>query len=255
MPRSTSEIDRRPRPARYYRLHLIRKLVGRLELDEIDRFLDLGCGSGSATEILASLGLKGVGIDISESAIAAARRRVPVDRVDFVVGPHHVIRGRFDLVLAVEVLEHIEDDVTALRWLRDHVTEQGHVLITVPGCSALYGARDEAVGHYRRYDLPELSEKLGAAGLEPKVLWSFGPRCFSRAYRMLTSRLRKSGARTEQHGTDKTGFTYPPGERKLMRCLWPIYSLFLPLTRLQGPFLRTRFLDANYIALCTRQGE
>jgi SAM-dependent methyltransferase len=255
MPHDVSEIDRRPRPARYYRQHLIRKLVGRLDLTRIERFLDIGCGSGSVVKILADLGLSGVGVDLSQDSIENARRAVPPDRVDLVVGDYHDVTGEFELVLAIEVLEHIEDDVAALRWMRNHTTERGRVLIAVPGCSTLYGVRDQAVGHYRRYDLPELREKLGAAGLEPDVLWSFGPRCFSSIYRMLTSRLLKRGEREAEHGTDRTGYTYPLGERTFLTWLWPVYSLFLPLTRLQGPFLRTRIFDANYIALCRRRDE
>jgi SAM-dependent methyltransferase len=59
---------------------------------------------------------------------------------------------RFDLITMIEVLEHLEDDVSAVRWLADHLEPGGHVLITTPAHQRLWTQIDEAVHHYRRYD-------------------------------------------------------------------------------------------------------
>lgn len=72
-----------------------------------------------------------------------------------------------DTVLAINVLEHIEDDVTALRTLACHVRPGGTVVMWVPGYQALYGDFDRAVGHFRRYTPRGLREAFEAAGLRP----------------------------------------------------------------------------------------
>ena len=248
------EVNRRPKPSRYYRLHLLRKLVKRLDLPDGSRFLEIGCGSGMVLEVLVGLGLRGVGVDLSAEAIEAARTLLPAESVELVVGDFRTLDGEFGLIVAAEVLEHIEDDVGALRWMRDHLADGGHVLITVPGCPKLFGERDRQVGHHRRYGREELRDKLLRAGLEPQLIWTFGPRVLSRLFRLLSRRARKRKPPAESHGTEQSGYAFPPHERKLMSRLWPLYSWLLPLTRLQAPFLRTRFLDANCIALCKKGG-
>lgn len=70
-----------------------------------------------------------------------------------------------DTVLAVNVLEHIEDDVDALRRLAGYVQPDGTVIMWVPGYQALYGDFDRSVGHYRRYTPDTLRAAFTAAGL------------------------------------------------------------------------------------------
>lgn len=72
-----------------------------------------------------------------------------------------------DTVLAVNVLEHIEDDVDALRRLAAHVRPGGTVIMWVPGYQALYGDFDRAVGHHRRYTPTTLRAAFEGAALQP----------------------------------------------------------------------------------------
>jgi len=62
------------------------------------------------------------------------------------------------------VLEHVEDDLAALRQLHDLLAEGGRLVLVVPMLPALYGGIDRAIGHYRRYRRGELAEKLAKAG-------------------------------------------------------------------------------------------
>lgn len=248
-----SEKNRRPMPCRYYRHYLIRKLIGRLELDGDSRFLDVGCGSGNVLGMLGELGLAGTGMDMSAEAIEIARRVVADTEIEAIVADFTTLEHeqRYDLVLSVEVIEHIEDDVGALRWMRDHLTDAGHLILTVPGCSKLYGEEDRANGHFRRYDRDDLRGRLVEAGLHPEVLWTFGPRINSRAFRLFARVWRKRGG-DQSHGTTRSGYAYRPGEGKAVSALWPLYAWTLPLTLLQTPFLGSRLFDANCIALCTK---
>jgi hypothetical protein len=75
-------------------------------------------------------------------------------------------RHRLDTVYCVNVLEHIEDDVAALKMFRDVIVPGGHVLIYVPAVQAAYGPLDAELGHHRRYSKRTLATAFGAAGLE-----------------------------------------------------------------------------------------
>jgi SAM-dependent methyltransferase len=80
----------------------------------------------------------------------------------------------FDLLVAFEVLEHIEDDVEALRSWARWLAPGGHVLMSMPSNPGRYGAWDEKVGHYRRYSRESLSAVLADAGFEERGVESWG---------------------------------------------------------------------------------
>jgi SAM-dependent methyltransferase len=73
-------------------------------------------------------------------------------------------------VVAINVLEHLEDDEHALAAMRSVVLPGGRVLLLVPGYPALYGEFDLAVGHLRRYTPAALRHAVEAAGLHVEVL-------------------------------------------------------------------------------------
>lgn len=93
----------------------------------------------------------------------AGRREVEVRELDLdgEVQPHEAV----DSVVAVNVLEHIEDDAAALRALGALVRPGGSIVLWVPAYPALYGDFDRKVGHHRRYTPDSLSAVAEAAGL------------------------------------------------------------------------------------------
>ena len=68
---------------------------------------------------------------------------------------------RFDTILYIDVLEHIEDDVVELRAAAAHLVEGGHLCIVVPAHERLYSEFDRMIGHYRRYDRDSLEQCIG----------------------------------------------------------------------------------------------
>lgn len=72
-----------------------------------------------------------------------------------------------DSLVAVNVLEHVEDDEAFLRAAARIVVPGGHLLLFVPAHQFLYGSLDAAFDHYRRYSKAELSSVLSRAGWEP----------------------------------------------------------------------------------------
>jgi len=94
-------------------------------------------------------------------------------RVDFVVGKAESIplaAGSFDAVLALDVLEHLDDDAGALREAARLVAPGGLVLVTVPALPSLWGLQDEVNEHRRRYTSHTLQQTFELAGLaHPRI--------------------------------------------------------------------------------------
>jgi SAM-dependent methyltransferase len=78
---------------------------------------------------------------------------------------------RFDIVMLLDVLEHVEDDAGLLRGVTDDLLAPGGVVVvSVPAHMALYSRHDLVLGHFRRYDAGNLRAVLERAGLRPKVV-------------------------------------------------------------------------------------
>ena len=126
--------------------------------------LDAGCGGGATTESLRRYGSVW-GMDISEEAVEYNRERgreVSLGSIQQMPFPD----SRFDLVLALDIIEHVADDLQALRELFRTVRPGGSLLVTVPALQMLWSAHDVINGHYRRYTLGELRDHVEIAGFE-----------------------------------------------------------------------------------------
>lgn len=138
--------------------------------------LEVGAGQGATGARLARLArYVGVEPDVSSAAVAAARLAL-VDSADFRIGGIERVGAdeTFELLCAFEVLEHIEDDVAALKAWMAHLSPGGHVLVSVPAHRKRFGASDEAVGHFRRYDPVDIEALFGAVGCEVVTRRSYG---------------------------------------------------------------------------------
>jgi ubiquinone/menaquinone biosynthesis C-methylase UbiE len=99
-----------------------------------DQALDLGCGAGDFTAVLAHAGASPVGADVAEAALARARARHP--ELDFrlvpICGPLPFEDNAFDLVWTSEVIEHVADTARWLSEVRRVLTPRGCLLLTTP---------------------------------------------------------------------------------------------------------------------------
>ena len=131
--------------------------------DGIPLILDAGCGTGVAEDILSDLGHV-VGIDIAPKALAGRSPTCPESLCVASVNAAPFPDETFDLVVALDIIEHIEDDGAVLRELYRICRPGGRLMITVPAYQWLHSAHDEALGHYRRYSARRIRRLMRDAG-------------------------------------------------------------------------------------------
>ena len=140
---------------------LTREVAGR----DAARILDVGCGTGSNLSAFSGLG-HAVGIDMSTDALGFCRQRgverVALSEIETLPFPD----ATFDVVTAMDILEHTDDDLLALGELRRVVRPGGLLLATVPAYGFLWSEHDEALKHRRRYTAHELRNKLSVTGFQ-----------------------------------------------------------------------------------------
>jgi 2-polyprenyl-3-methyl-5-hydroxy-6-metoxy-1,4-benzoquinol methylase len=135
--------------------------------------LEVGSGLGDLAEGLAGYE-RLVVTDVDPVCLAELAKRF-AGRTDVEVRPFdlredHRVTTPVDTVLAVNVLEHIEDDEAALRRMTAEVLPGGTVVLFVPAYPSLYGPHDRAAGHVRRYTPQSLRAAVVASGLAVEVL-------------------------------------------------------------------------------------
>jgi 2-polyprenyl-3-methyl-5-hydroxy-6-metoxy-1,4-benzoquinol methylase len=139
------------------------------------RVLEVGCGLGNLMRHLADRELV-VGIDPDLDSIEHLRllysgrsnvQTYPLDICDPQV--LELKASRFDTIVSLNVFEHIQDDMLALRHVRELLGTGGRLVLIVPAHSWLYGSMDRAIGHCRRYDKQLMTNKLAQTGFVPIV--------------------------------------------------------------------------------------
>ena len=129
------------------------------------RVLNAGCGSGEMTALLArdhSWHIDAVDPDADSIALhRAAIADMSLRNVELYQVPLEDHRGfDYDVVVCNDVLEHIEDDRSAVAKLHSILRKNGKLCVSVPALPALFGFHDEKLGHYRRYTKATLEELL-----------------------------------------------------------------------------------------------
>jgi glycosyltransferase involved in cell wall biosynthesis len=143
------------------------------------RVLEIGSGIGTLTRFLVGRDLV-VASDVNPRYLRMlantferhTRVRVQLlDLADF--DPGDLAPYQLDTIVCLNVLEHIEDDRRTLRRLYESLAPGGRLVLLVPAHRRLYGAIDEAIHHWRRYERADLVERLGEAGFRVEHLAFF----------------------------------------------------------------------------------
>jgi SAM-dependent methyltransferase len=143
-------------------------LVDRAGVGASPRILDAGCGTGRNMVEFARLG-PAEGVDLSPQAVEFCRRRGLHGVRQAAIEELPYEDGRFDLVLATDVIEHLEDEGPALDELRRVTSDDGRLIVTVPAYNWLWSNHDTSWHHFRRYTRRLLAQRVRAHGWEPVV--------------------------------------------------------------------------------------
>ena len=143
------------------------------------RVLEIGSGTGNLTRLLIPRDHY-VASDINPLYLQALngmtldRPYLDATRTDVTRGETFPkIDGGFDTVICLNVIEHVDDDVGALRNIRDVLGPRGNAIILVPQGPEVMGTLDEVLGHKRRYTPETLQQLAHDAGFEIRELLLF----------------------------------------------------------------------------------
>lgn len=129
------------------------------------RILDVGCGTGLNMHYLSKYG-EVTGADASPAGLSFARERghqslvmAPIEHLPFE-------DNTFDLVTALDVMEHLDDDLAGFREIERVLKPGGRALVLVPAYMFLWSLQDEVSHHRRRYVARRLREVIERSGLQ-----------------------------------------------------------------------------------------
>ena len=145
------------------RQRIVRRVLTRYVAPN-SRILDVGCGPGGTTKSYSGANHV-LGVDASDESTRLARGRgLEVALMD---ATHLATRAQsWDAIVALDLIEHVDDDVAALREMREALRPGGTLVATVPAYQFLWSSHDEAVGHRRRYTKGQLERVAREAGFE-----------------------------------------------------------------------------------------
>lgn len=172
-----------------------REILSRIVEETVPRggsILDIGCGTGFMLEHLRRH-YDVHGLDDAGIAVELCHKK----GLDFVerglLGKTKLPRDAYDMVMFLDVIEHIDDDVGVLRAAEQVLAPNGSVLVTVPALNILWSEHDVVHHHRRRYDRHSLTTALRSAGLEPQWMSYFNTLLFPLVFAArMAGKLRKS---------------------------------------------------------------
>ncbi|PWK59042.1 methyltransferase family protein [Silicimonas algicola] len=223
------------------------------------RVIDIGCGPASILSELAVRGFDAVGVDRSIDALGLARNLISAERpVTLEPKLRPEWKESFDLLLSFEVIEHLEDDVGAMRDWAAYLRPGGRLLLSTPAHPDRWNAADEWAGHVRRYERDGLIRAVTDAGFTVETVECYGfplanvmEVLRARAYGKVLERKRRTAASAEAL-TSESG-----SDRSVESRYWsilsskPVVLLMKAMCQLQRPFLRTD-LGNGYLALARK---
>lgn len=147
------------------------------EIPRESKILDIGCSSGVFLMDLENLGFNPnnlFGIDISEKAILNSKKNGLLNT--FVMDAQNItLNETFDVIVASDCLEHLENETKALKNWKNLLKEEGKMYVFVPAFMSLWSYHDEINMHYKRYTKQELKTSIEKENLEilKASYWNF----------------------------------------------------------------------------------
>jgi ubiquinone/menaquinone biosynthesis C-methylase UbiE len=213
------------------------------------KILDIGCGTGAMLDVLAPYG-KVVGADFSPEALSFCRSRGERNGNEYNLVRADVRRlpfaeNQFDVVTAMDIIEHIDRDKDALLEICRVLAPGGRLFATVPAFASLWSEHDEALHHYRRYRALEFKDVVQRAGLTVEktsyTLTALFPLVWLFRQAANAARRIRNGHQPQAH---------------LVRFPQPINSALLSLVKAETQIVRRMNLPFGVtVVLVARKGE
>lgn len=128
------------------------------------KILDIGCGTGANLEMLSQFG-NAEGVDVSDDALEFCRQKgLTVQKALAETLPHS--DETFDITTALDVIEHLDDDIAGLKEMFRVTKKGGYAVVFVPAFMWLWGVQDDISHHRIRYTKKQITERLEKAGFK-----------------------------------------------------------------------------------------
>lgn len=191
----------------FWMIWRFRELIKKVNFENSDfKILEVGCGSGTVMEQFErERNLSIDGCDLNDYALKLIKSEKSKCYCYNIYDKNPQIVGKYNVILLLDVIEHIDDHVGFINTCKDHLTEEGKIIINVPAYMHLYSKYDKEVGHVRRYNKKTLSQALKDAGLEVESCSYWGMLLYPIAV------IRKFWISTKKENIIKEGMQ-PPGK-------------------------------------------
>jgi SAM-dependent methyltransferase len=151
------------------RRKLLKSILSSVNVPINSLTLDIGCGTGSNLRTLLSAGLCAIGLDRSMYALTLLKNKKNKDDLRLLAGDLNnlpIKTKSVGLIIAADIFEHLEDDVSGIRESYRALVEGGVLIAIVPAFEFLWGIQDVATGHKRRYSRKDITKKLRETGFD-----------------------------------------------------------------------------------------
>jgi SAM-dependent methyltransferase len=209
------------------------------------RALDLGCGAGLNLERLSKYAVT-TGTDYYEEALRFCRRRgftrlCKADAANLPFEPES-----FDIVTALDVIEHLDDDRVALRELWRVMRPGGVLIVSVPAYRFLWTYWDDILGHRRRYTTGMMRDAVSSAGFRVRQL------SYSNALILMPAVLVRIGKSLLLRASSRNGEQREPGS-DFIEVPGPLNNALVGYYKLEAAWLRRGGLPFGLSVVCVAQ--
>ncbi len=150
----------------FVRRKLLKAILSFANISKNRIALDIGCGTGANLRILEAAGFDVVGLDRSSYALSLTKKKINCPLVNGDLNGLPMRAESVGIIVAMDILEHLEDDVGGIREFYRVLRSGGVLIVTVPAFNFLKGIQDIVTGHKRRYLRHEILNKIEQGGFE-----------------------------------------------------------------------------------------
>lgn len=164
-----------PSPTYIIRKKLILNFLKKNKFN-IKNFLEIGVGSGDLSKQLIKLYPNGTGIDLNQDSINKSIENINCARINVFKKDFFDLTetNKYDLIIALEVIEHIKDDISGIKKINSLLKNDGLFIMSVPAHQKKWSILDEWGGHFRRYEKKILIKILENENFEIVKFYNYG---------------------------------------------------------------------------------